>query len=312
MAQGEPHNKATHIYGLVDPTTNELRYVGKTVVKPSRRALSHRWLARNAPRKNHVQAWLAGLHVKGHEPEIVTIETVPAGGDWVEAEQFWIAYFRMIGANLCNLTIGGEGAPGRKHTAEEIEKRVKRGAAHHRFGKKMPDNVKAAMMAAGEQCRKNPEWVKWAAERRQAGQTPEAIKRSTEGLRAISLNPERKARRDAAQRIAMKDEKVRKKIGAASRTNWSENREKIIAAQNAGKGEAWSAKQSSLQVNRWVENRETYMAPIIARRKLSDGDVVEIRGALSSGVAQRSLAKKYGVDQSLISRIKSGSKRASA
>jgi hypothetical protein len=41
-------------------------------------------------------------------PEIFCIEEV-VDADWQEAEQFWIAYFRFVGADLLNQTAGGDG-----------------------------------------------------------------------------------------------------------------------------------------------------------------------------------------------------------
>jgi hypothetical protein len=39
---------------------------------------------------------------------MVVLEEVPVG-EWREAETFWIAYFRSIGANVINQTDGGQG-----------------------------------------------------------------------------------------------------------------------------------------------------------------------------------------------------------
>src|SRR6185369_1307504 len=96
----------TIIYGLVDPRSDQLRYVGKTVREARRRLGQHVWQARNEGHKRHVLAWLDGLETAGLRPEIVELERVSPGGDWEEAEQFWIAYFRFLGANLCNHTDG--------------------------------------------------------------------------------------------------------------------------------------------------------------------------------------------------------------
>lgn len=299
----------TCIYGLVDPRTDELRYIGKTVRRPSHRLFTHQWLARTSKRKSHVQAWLANLLKDGREPEVVVIEIVPAGVDWVEAEQFWIAYFRMIGADLCNLTIGGDGSPGRKHSPEEIEKRVKRGAKHHMFGKKMSDRVREALASAGQRCRSDPNWVAWAGERRRAGMTPDRMEKSIAGLRAVDSDPIRNARRAANLVVARQRPEVREKIGAQSRRRWAEQREKIIAAQNAGKGAEWKAKHRLLGKNRWNDPDSALRRSVMERRKLSDDDVRDIRVDLASGVTQMSLANKYRVDASLISRISKGTKR---
>jgi len=103
------------IYGLVDPRNDQLRYVGKTKHQLSRRLTQHMADARGQYKNYHSSNWMRSLLVKGLEPEIFLIESV-ARAEWEEAEQFWIAYFRYIGANLTNLTAGGEGhkAEGKK------------------------------------------------------------------------------------------------------------------------------------------------------------------------------------------------------
>jgi hypothetical protein len=57
------------------------------------------------------------------KPEIIVLEEV--GQDWESSEQFWIAYFKMIGARLTNLTMGGEGPLGIKVSESTRLKRSK-------------------------------------------------------------------------------------------------------------------------------------------------------------------------------------------
>jgi hypothetical protein len=62
------------IYGLVDPRTHDVKYVGQTVKPIDVRLAGH--LAAPAPL---VRAWIEALAVEGHSPEIVPIrENVPA------------------------------------------------------------------------------------------------------------------------------------------------------------------------------------------------------------------------------------------
>lgn len=96
----------TSIYGLVDPRTEQIRYVGKTVEKLRRRLKSH-IVARNL--KYPVNRWVKKLFDAGLRPDIFEIETVDAC--WQDAEQFWISYFRCVGADLLNLAPGGDWAP---------------------------------------------------------------------------------------------------------------------------------------------------------------------------------------------------------
>lgn len=108
----------TAIYGLADPRDGQLRYVGKTVGPLARRLGRH--LNASSRRKNRKDRWIANLIAKDLRPEIFEIEVAD---DWVEAERFWIAYFRAIGADLVNHTSGGEGEPGFR-VAEDTKRRI--------------------------------------------------------------------------------------------------------------------------------------------------------------------------------------------
>jgi hypothetical protein len=101
----------TTIYGLVDPRTQELRYVGKTT-----KGLKVRWLEHLRDHKRekvkarglgHRQKWCALLERLGLQPEIFEIETVD--GDGCEEEIHYIAYFKSIGCALTNKSAGGDG-----------------------------------------------------------------------------------------------------------------------------------------------------------------------------------------------------------
>ena len=106
------------IYGLVDPRTGELRYVGKSTsgLKRPRNHCSPSHLKY----KTHCAAWIRSLIAIGIRPDIVILDESPfAGNDTLEqAEIFWIAYWRAVGADLTNHTAGGEGLRGRRHSEE--------------------------------------------------------------------------------------------------------------------------------------------------------------------------------------------------
>src|SRR5258708_18627919 len=92
------------IYVLVDPRTEEIRYVGGT--NRSLKARLGRHLA--ARGKNHRVAWLALLKRRGLIPLIRVVQQVPVQY-YAEAERYWIAYFRTMGCRLVNSTDGGDG-----------------------------------------------------------------------------------------------------------------------------------------------------------------------------------------------------------
>ena len=89
------------IYCLVDPRDRAVRYVGMTQ-SPDERLRRH---LQDAKRGSTRRAnWIRSLVSAGVTPEMIEIER---GHDWHEPEQFWIAYFKAIGADLVNGNEGG-------------------------------------------------------------------------------------------------------------------------------------------------------------------------------------------------------------
>ena len=93
----------TSIYALIDPLTLQVRYVGKTRMSIQRRLANHI----GSKKALHSSHWVHGLKDRGYYPNVIELESNLATDEWPEAEQFWIAYFRMIGADLTNYTKGG-------------------------------------------------------------------------------------------------------------------------------------------------------------------------------------------------------------
>lgn len=99
MDAGEP---TATIYGLVDPRSNRVRYVGKTTWSLAHRLKGH--LAEvKAQGHTHKSRWIAGLLAEGLRPSVIVLERVPVS-DWEEAECRWIARLE----DLTNVTAGGE------------------------------------------------------------------------------------------------------------------------------------------------------------------------------------------------------------
>jgi hypothetical protein len=100
------------IYGLIDPLTGELRWVGKTSKKyVSSRMTYHRAAARGYRRACGCSAWLRSLLDQGLDAKVIVLEETQ---EWIEAECFWIAYARFIGCRLLNISDGGDGVKGFK------------------------------------------------------------------------------------------------------------------------------------------------------------------------------------------------------
>ena len=95
------------IYALRDPRTGMVRYVGKSVGDGSERLRAHTKNARRNVQQKCAR-WVRGLLAEGLHPELVILErTVEAELD--SCEKQWIRILREGGADLTNMTAGGEG-----------------------------------------------------------------------------------------------------------------------------------------------------------------------------------------------------------
>jgi hypothetical protein len=107
------------IYGLIDPRTNEIRYVGKTSQRLKYRISSHMRDTCNCHRTH----WLKELASIGSTPIGTVLEEVHPGDSWQERERWWISELRASGKRLTNNTDGGDGVSG---LPEETRKRMAR------------------------------------------------------------------------------------------------------------------------------------------------------------------------------------------
>jgi len=92
---------------LIDPQTEEIRYVGWTAYPLRHRLRRHLWEGG----RTHKVRWVQKLRRLKMKPRITLVQEVPAT-DWAEAECYWIGYFKLLGCDLTNGTEGGEGCPG--------------------------------------------------------------------------------------------------------------------------------------------------------------------------------------------------------
>jgi hypothetical protein len=132
-----------YIYGLVDPRTNFIRYIGKAK-DTKRRYAGHLIPSQLETHSHHRANWLKELLRFGLKPIMEILETVPTA-QWEEAEREWIAMFRNLPGypDLTNATDGGEGVDGFTPSKE-----VRRKIAESHRGIRMPpghgEKVRAA------------------------------------------------------------------------------------------------------------------------------------------------------------------------
>lgn len=106
------------IYGLKDPRTDEIRYIGKSS-KGLLRPESHRKPSKLAMDDTHKARWIKELHALGLMYVVEVLEYVKEHRLLNDAERYWIREARTHGWCLTNLTDGGDGTSvGAKFSAE--------------------------------------------------------------------------------------------------------------------------------------------------------------------------------------------------
>lgn len=109
--------KSTFIYGLKDPNTEQIRYIGKTS-HPEKRLKHHISVRYN----NHKSNWIQSLLKNNEKPILEIIDEVPIS-NWEFWEKHYIRLFKSLGAELVNSTEGGRGGEDdRKLRKDTIEK----------------------------------------------------------------------------------------------------------------------------------------------------------------------------------------------
>lgn len=114
--------KACLIYGLIDPETGLIRYVGKSC-RGFQRAWDHmKPYSLKKGESTHKTRWIQKLAEQGLRPKPVVLEICDDKYKTTEREIWWIKELRSSGIALTNVTDGGEGAPGMIHSAETRKK----------------------------------------------------------------------------------------------------------------------------------------------------------------------------------------------
>jgi hypothetical protein len=99
------------VYGLYDPRTEKLRYVGQTTYALSRRVANH--VSKHGLSKTtHVACWLRALSRAGLRPYARTLYVALDRAALDAAEEHMIALFKSLGERLTNHARGGRGNAG--------------------------------------------------------------------------------------------------------------------------------------------------------------------------------------------------------
>lgn len=223
------------IYALVDPVSRVIRYIGKAS-DPEQRYAAHLLCKTRARSRN----WIKGLLTTGLKPKMILLEEIP-DEEANDAERFWIAFVKSSGAELLNLTNGGDGG---RMPVEVIErmKTTKRAkltpeyremlSAAHRgkkqppetiakrsasiMGRKFTDETRRKISEAKKGYRHPPEVIARIADKlKSREQAPEQIahlERLHQSNKGRKLSPEHAAKLAASNKTRIISDETREKM----------------------------------------------------------------------------------------------------
>lgn len=114
------------IYGLIDPNTKELRYIGYT--SKLRARYRHHYSISELRFNTHKNNWLKKLLSLGQKAELIVLEEHQTAEELPQAEIELIEYYKYIGCNLTNGTIGGDGASFGHSVSKETRRKMSESA----------------------------------------------------------------------------------------------------------------------------------------------------------------------------------------
>lgn len=259
------------IYGLIDPDSLMIRYIGKSC-SGLNRPRNHRAAAKRVRNREetHKARWIRSLLSRGLEYEIVILdETVPEA--LYDLEQWWIVYGRALGWPLTNLTDGGPGNLGWKMPSET---RVK--IANASRGRVWSDESRARSSAAS------------------ARRTPEGIARNV----AAMHTPESNAKRGDSLRGKPKSEQHAARLAVPLARGRETQRRRYVGRL------IWKAFSRLLSKSCWtIEELEADCTTWLEKEPSEEQFVKMLQSALPLlGIRQRDLVTHLGVLDTTVSR----------
>jgi hypothetical protein len=221
----------TYIYGLQDPRTKELRYIGKAN-DPTKRLSKH---LRDARRKveTHKEAWIRGLLQLELEPRLVLLMQVPMKG-WQRVERILLRSLTESGYDLVNRAEGGLGGATRKGRKVLPETRRKMSEAH----KKLWTDERRAT---------------WSERAKKQHQDPEFQKKHQEGLEQA------KPKISESQQRRWTSEEERQRQSEIGKRNWKDP--ELSALMRRKVAECWQdpkyrERQRLARIEAWKKRRK--------------------------------------------------------
>jgi len=143
----KPKKQNNIIYGLIDPRTDELKYIGKTEqgVPRFKEHLKESSL-KTGNKKNN---WIKSLLKQDLLPEFYIFETLKRPEELFAAEEWWYEYFIGLGCTLLNETKCGAGTRGYKHKENTIETMKNKALVRDKTPYKVPHNARQSAIIGG-------------------------------------------------------------------------------------------------------------------------------------------------------------------
>jgi len=153
MPSSPPKKKKSRflIYGLVDPRTDGVRYIGRSS-SGTKRPKQHRHPSRLPKDPTHKGRWLRALKRQGLSYRIRVLERVPSDELLDDAEKRWIVHGKEQGWQLTNLTGGGHGLYQHTFTKEHRERISKANK-----GRKLTEEQRHKLSEAAKRWKRTPE-----------------------------------------------------------------------------------------------------------------------------------------------------------
>jgi hypothetical protein len=145
------------IYALIDPRTEQVRYVGATV-NLSRRVGEHLY-RRN---ESHCSRWIHALKDAGLRPCVWVLAVIE--GDWASIERHWIDLWRGLG-DLTNIMDGGQGASAGVPKSLSTRRKMSEAATKWQTGRKIGAAHRASMSVERKKRYEDPDYYEREAER---------------------------------------------------------------------------------------------------------------------------------------------------
>lgn len=222
------------IYGLIDPLTRQVRYIGKSS-SGTERAMAHGQDSRSEPNL-HKARWIGSLKDQGLAYDVVILEQLESQADLNGAECDWIASAKRLGWPLTNLTDGGDGGPGcipgdetrarmseaqrnRVRSKEEIEAFLARNRAAIAEGRRKKPDLTPELRAAYSAAAKKANESRWA----KPGAREEMSASLIGNQRGVGheVSAETRAKMSAAKLGTHHSEETKAKITAALAARWA-------------------------------------------------------------------------------------------